>query len=146
MRIGSYKAFISKIRNTLANNKNSPYAKAAEEKEKKLTEELNYLQIDIERVIATKLTFVCHLHDITFSQHVTSFIPRFKSNISIQGRIEEPEETKTHQVQQDDVTDDADLEFLLQQEFAFDSLDNQDHSFFDREESSNSEQSKSIGT
>ena len=58
MRIESHHTFLMKIRNSLANNKNSPHAKAATEKEKQLTLELSTLQHDLEKIIVAKSALV----------------------------------------------------------------------------------------
>ncbi len=61
MRIESHHTFLTKIRNSLASNKDSPHAKAATEKEKQLKNELSSLQNDLERVSAAKLALVSDL-------------------------------------------------------------------------------------
>jgi hypothetical protein len=131
MKIDSHHTFLAKIRTSLASNKNSPYAKAATEKEKQLTHELSSLQNNLESVIAAKSMFVVP--------------PSTPEKI-----VEETEAQPNGQSSPKDEADEADMELLsiLQQDSMFDSIrsdeDKQDIPFDQEDESSNSEQSKSI--
>jgi hypothetical protein len=132
MKIDSHHTFLVKIRTSLASNKNSPYAKVATEKEKQLTLELSSLQNNLESVIAAKSMFVVP--------------PSAPEKI-----VEETESQPNGQSSPKDEADEADMELLsiLQQDSMFDSIrsdeDKQDIPFDQEDESSNSEQSKSIG-